>query len=244
MADTPPFPRLVPGFDFLQDLVKGAGAAMPGLGQWVAPTLDPDELGKRIEELRTVQFWLEQNARVLATTVQALEVQRMTLSTLKSMNVSMGDMADALKVRPAPSQPAADPPAAAAPSPSAASRRRRAGSAKAKAGAAPAAQTAGAIDPMQWWGALTRQFTDLAAQALREGAAAAPAAASSASSPGAAAASPSGASAGSASAVAGASGRSAARKAGGEGPAPAAGASRKGASRTAAPRRPSSSSSR
>ena len=56
---------MVPGFDFLQSLVKNAGAAMPGIGQWVAPTLDPAELEKRIDELRTVQFWLEQNARML-----------------------------------------------------------------------------------------------------------------------------------------------------------------------------------
>ena len=62
MADSDRFSNLVPGFEFLQGLVKNAGAALPGIGQWVAPTLDPDELEKRIDELRTVQFWLEQNA--------------------------------------------------------------------------------------------------------------------------------------------------------------------------------------
>ncbi len=76
------FTKFVPGFEFLQGLVKNAGSALPGIGQWVAPTLNPEELSKRIEELRTVQFWLEQNARMLAATIQALEVQRMTLSTL------------------------------------------------------------------------------------------------------------------------------------------------------------------
>ena len=81
------FGKFVPGFDFLQGLVKNAGAALPGIGQWVAPTLDPAELDKRIGELRTVQFWLEQNAKMLGATIQALEVQRMTLSTLKTMNV-------------------------------------------------------------------------------------------------------------------------------------------------------------
>ena len=91
---------MVPGFDFLQSLVKNAGAAIPGIGQWVAPTLDPAELEKRINELRTVQFWLEQNARMLATTIQALEVQRMTLSTLKTMNVQMGDLRESLKIKP------------------------------------------------------------------------------------------------------------------------------------------------
>ena len=50
--------RMVPGFDFLQGLMKGAGAAVPGMGQWIAPTLDPDVIDKRIDELRTVQFWL------------------------------------------------------------------------------------------------------------------------------------------------------------------------------------------
>ena len=84
MNDASGFTKLVPGFDFLQSLVKNAGAALPGIGQWVAPTLDPAELEKRISELRTVQFWLEQNARMLATTIQALEVQKMTLSTLKT----------------------------------------------------------------------------------------------------------------------------------------------------------------
>src|SRR6185436_1158625 len=92
MADASSFTKMVPGFDFLQSLVKNAGAAIPGIGQWVAPTLDPAELEKRIGELRTVQFWLEQNARMLATTIQALEVQKMTLSTLQTMNVQMGDL--------------------------------------------------------------------------------------------------------------------------------------------------------
>jgi hypothetical protein len=54
---------MVPGFEFLQGLFKNAGAGLPHIGQWVAPTLDPEELEKRIQELKTVQFWLEQNAK-------------------------------------------------------------------------------------------------------------------------------------------------------------------------------------
>ena len=99
MADAASFTKLVPGFDFLQGLVKNAGAALPNIGQWVAPTLNPEELEKRIEELRTVQFWLEQNARMLGATIQALEVQRMTLSTLKTMNVQMDDLRESLTLR-------------------------------------------------------------------------------------------------------------------------------------------------
>jgi len=147
MGDANGFIKLVPGFDFLQGLVKNAGAALPGIGQWVAPTLDPAELQKRIDELRTVQFWLEQNAKMLATTIQALEVQRMTLSTLKTMNVQLGDLSESLKLR----TPTA---AAAAPA--------RSRPAK----GSPAA--AGVVDPMQWWGALTNQFAQLATTALKD----------------------------------------------------------------------------
>jgi len=100
MSDIPNFAKLVPGFDFLQGLVKNAGSALPNIGQWVAPTLSPEELQKRIDELKTVQFWLEQNAKMLGTTIQALEVQKMTLSTLKTMNVQMTDLRDAMKVSP------------------------------------------------------------------------------------------------------------------------------------------------
>jgi hypothetical protein len=149
--------KLVPGFEFLQGLVKNAGASMPNVGQWIAPTLDPDELDKRIEELRTVQFWLEQNARLLATTIQALEVQRMTLSTLKTMNVTVSDLGNAMKLR-APAGSGSDGTATA---PAKASRGEK--------GAAGTPAAAGVVDPMQWWGALTQQFTQLAVQAMRDG---------------------------------------------------------------------------
>ena len=99
MSSPGDFAKMVPGFDFLQGLMKNAGSALPGMGQWIAPSLDPAELDKRIEELRTVQFWLEQNARMLSTTIQALEVQRMTLSTLKSMNVPVAELAEAFKIQ-------------------------------------------------------------------------------------------------------------------------------------------------
>ena len=154
MADATAFAKLVPGFDFLQGLVKNAGSALPNIGQWVAPTLNPEELEKRIEELRTVQFWLEQNARMLGATIQALEVQRMTLSTLKTMNVQMDDLREAMTLRmPEPAAKAAG-----------------ATEAAAKAPAAKAAAATQPVDPMQWWGALTKQFTELAAGAMKDSA--------------------------------------------------------------------------
>jgi hypothetical protein len=163
MADTASFTKLVPGFDFLQGLVKNAGSALPNIGQWVAPTLNPEELEKRIEELRTVQFWLEQNARMLGATIQALEVQRMTLSTLKTMNVQMDDLRESLKIR-VPGSPAGADAAESADEPAAGKRK----PAARKGGVATPAP--GAVDPMQWWGALTKQFTQLATTAMKDGA--------------------------------------------------------------------------
>ena len=172
MTDTSnAFTKLVPGFDFLQGLVKNAGSALPNIGQWVAPTLNPEELEKRIEELRTVQFWLEQNARMLGATIQALEVQRMTLSTLKTMNVQMTDLRDSLKIRMPDAAPVDDETdaedaaqAPSAPAANAAPKGARKGSAQGGATPPPA------VDPMQWWGALTKQFTQLAATAMKDAA--------------------------------------------------------------------------
>ncbi|ANH69484.1 PhaM family polyhydroxyalkanoate granule multifunctional regulatory protein [Mitsuaria sp. 7] len=169
MADTD-FSKFVPGFDFLQGLMKNAGAALPGFNQWVAPTLDPQELDKRIDELRTVQFWLENNARMLTATIQALEVQRMTLSTLHAMNVPMADLKDVLKTPPAPpARPApADAPAPAS-APASASAQAESKSAPGPESGAddPAGSRPAGADPMQWWNALTQQFTQVAANAMK-----------------------------------------------------------------------------
>lgn len=158
MNDPNAFAKMVPGFDFLQGLVKNAGAALPGIGQWVAPTIDPAELEKRIGELRTVQFWLEQNVRMLGATIQALEVQRMTLSTLKTMNVQMEGLRDSLQIR----VPTAAAPATSAPE----AETEPAGIAPASTG--PDGAPPGVVDPLQWWGALTKQFTELATTAMKD----------------------------------------------------------------------------
>ena len=180
-SDSSSLIKLVPGFDFLQGLVKSAGAALPGIGQWVAPTIDPDELEKRIEELRTVQFWLEQNARTLGATIQALEVQRMTLSTLKTMNVPLADLRDVLKTPTAMGNAAAAAAssipglmagsAAPAAKQKPAAPARKAAAKKPATAAAAAATTNAAVDPMQWWSALSQQFTQIATQAMKDSAA-------------------------------------------------------------------------
>jgi hypothetical protein len=185
------FGKFVPGFDFLQNLatsaVKGASNTipqLPNLGNWVAPTLNVEELDKRIDELKAVQFWLDQNATALKATIQALEVQKMTLATLKGMNFNMGDVANAFKLKAADTvfggvqkvtEKASD--AARAVSEVAASVSDSAAAAQAAATSdAPARAkakkvspaAAGVVDPLQWWGSLTQQFQQIAAGAMKD----------------------------------------------------------------------------
>lgn len=182
------FGKFIPGFDFLQGLAQSAGAAANPMGrvpQWVAPTVSVEEVDKRIAELKAVQFWLEQNSRALAATIQALEVQRMTLSTLKDMNVSMSELAKSFPFPgAAPAEPAAtgnagwpmgsatakaavaEPLASPAPEPEAQAAAQEEQN-HAKAQAEPPSQAA-LNQAMQWWGALTQQFQQIAAKAMAE----------------------------------------------------------------------------
>jgi hypothetical protein len=143
---------------------------MPNLGNWVAPTLNVDELEKRIEELKAVHFWLEQNSRALGATIQALEVQKMTLSTLKGMNFNIGDVANALKLRAAESvhtgvQRVTERAASTAKTiTDVATGHSGAGSKVGKAAAGVGAM----VDPLQLWGSLTQQFQQIAAGAFKE----------------------------------------------------------------------------
>ncbi len=178
MSDSPNagFGKFVPGFDFLQNLAKGASQTipqMPNLANWVAPSLNPEELEKRIDELKAVHFWLEQNSRALGATIQALEVQKMTLATLKGMNFNLGDVANAFKLK------AADAVASGVQraSEKAASTARTVSDAASTAGGAAKAVTkssksagglAAMVDPTQLWGALTQQFQQIAAGALKD----------------------------------------------------------------------------
>jgi hypothetical protein len=161
------FGKFVPGFDFLQGLassaVKGAAQGIPQLpnpANWVAPTLSVEELDKRIEELKTVQFWLDQNAKALQATITALEVQKMTLATLKGMNFNMGDVANAFKLKATETMAGAVNTALGKPA-------AKKTALKKKTGAA-AKPAAGLIDPMQWWGSLTQQFGQIASEAMKD----------------------------------------------------------------------------
>lgn len=199
-ANTPSFPdfgKMIPGFDFLQNLAKQAAGSttqslpqLPNVSNWIAPTLNVEELDKRVQELKAVQFWLDQNAAALKATIQALELQKMTLATLKGMNFNIAEMASAFTLKTPDSaaggaQGASNakdkprttfagleiPPSifqASQAQPQADSRASDKPAAPQAAAPAASADKPGVVDPMQWWGALTQQFQTIATEAMKE----------------------------------------------------------------------------
>jgi hypothetical protein len=169
MSDANPFGKFVPGFDFLQNLAKGAAGNIPQLpnpANWVAPTLNVEELDKRIGELKAVQFWLDQNAKALAATITALEVQKMTLATLKGMNFNMGDVANAFKLKAADTMASAVTSAKDKMTETVTGKKPPAR----KKSTAVSPSTTGIIDPMQLWSSLTQQFGQIASSAMKDAA--------------------------------------------------------------------------
>ncbi len=124
---TPPFPGF-PGFPPAEMLESMWGmmrlspfgsafsGAQPGsslgpslsmMSDMMAPLTNVEELDKRITDMRAVEQWLKLNLNMLQSAIQALEVQRATLATLRAF----GAFAQSSMAQPAS--------AAAEPSPSA-----------------------------------------------------------------------------------------------------------------------------
>ena len=148
---------------------------MPNMASWIAPSLNEEELDKRINELKAVHFWLDQNSKALGATVQALEVQKMTLATLKGMNFSIGDMANAFKLKAADTvasgmQKVTEKAAATVQTVADVAEKTEEVAKKVGDAVKPAASAAaaGLVDPMQLWTALTQQFQHIAAGAMKE----------------------------------------------------------------------------
>lgn len=55
-----------------------------GVSPSLAPTLNPEELERRIQELKVVENWLKLNLSMLSSTIQGMEVQLATISTIRA----------------------------------------------------------------------------------------------------------------------------------------------------------------
>jgi hypothetical protein len=93
----PAMPGVTDTLEFVKNLwgsmqIPGAGLpGMPGMTGIAAPPMSTEDLDKRIADLKAVESWLNLNLSMLRGTIQALEVQRGTLMTLKTMGASMAE---------------------------------------------------------------------------------------------------------------------------------------------------------
>jgi hypothetical protein len=85
-----PMPGMTDTLEFVKNLWGGMQIpGMSGMPAMPAPALSVEELDKKIADLKAVEAWLNLNLGMLHGTIQALEVQRGTLATLRAMSDSM-----------------------------------------------------------------------------------------------------------------------------------------------------------
>jgi hypothetical protein len=123
--------------------LRGAQSSVPpALPSMLMPTLDPNELDKRITDLRTVEHWLDMNRALLHSTIQTLEMQRNAIVALQSMGRG--------------AQPGSGP----------------SGTGGVDPNLPPGETSMGAqplpFNPAQWWNALQEQFARVASTAASE----------------------------------------------------------------------------
>ncbi len=83
---TPPDP-----FEAFRRLWGPLGMPVPGMAM---PTLDPEEVDKRIADLRSVETWLSINLNMVRLSMQGLEVQKAALLAMRG-NMDAGKAAAA-----------------------------------------------------------------------------------------------------------------------------------------------------
>jgi len=102
MPNIPGAASMTDSLEFVKNLWGSMGVPgmnVPGLA---VPSLAPEDLDKKIADLKAVESWLNVNMTMLRGTIQALEVQRTTLATLKTMSANFAQAMG----QPAPTGPA------------------------------------------------------------------------------------------------------------------------------------------
>ncbi len=154
------------------ELVKKAWSGL-NLPSSLAPTMDLEELDKRIADLKTVEQWLNVNLSMLRGTIQGMEIQRGTIAAVKAFGqaVSPGSeglaamaqaAAQAAARKAAPAAPAREAPAAHASADASAPESAASGSLANELSKAAVA----AVNPAAWWNLLQSQFNQVAQAAM------------------------------------------------------------------------------
>jgi hypothetical protein len=113
---------------------------------WPTISTQPEEIDKKIADLKTITFWLEQNLQSVKMLVQTLEVQKLTLAALDRMNISPEQLSRAWCASPTQTET------------------------ETTASHAPFHSVHGihgqGADPTQWWSTLMTQLGQAASQAM------------------------------------------------------------------------------
>jgi hypothetical protein len=153
-----------------------AAAAAPGgspslsmMSDMLAPLTNVEELDKRIKDMRAVEQWLKLNLNMLQSAIQALEVQRATLATLRAFGAFAQSSVEKAQASSAAS-PAASRAASGWPAPPPERTK-----SKVEAEPQPGAEATheggvndASFDPSGWWNMLQSQFNSLATLAMAQ----------------------------------------------------------------------------
>jgi hypothetical protein len=75
-------------FEFMQKMWNPMGFPIPGM---IAPTMNVEDLDKKIAELKAVETWLMMNTGVVQMTIKTLEMQRAGLESLQAAGKAAAD---------------------------------------------------------------------------------------------------------------------------------------------------------
>lgn len=75
-------------FEMMQKMWNPMGFPMPGM---IAPTMNVEDLEKKIAELKAVEAWLTMNTGMLQMTIKTLEMQKGGLESLQAAGKAAAD---------------------------------------------------------------------------------------------------------------------------------------------------------
>lgn len=84
-------------FEFMQKMWNPMGFPIPGM---VAPTMNPEDLEKKIAELKAVETWLTMNTGFVQMTIKTLEMQKAGLESLQAAGRAAAEQAQAATAPP------------------------------------------------------------------------------------------------------------------------------------------------
>jgi hypothetical protein len=149
-----------------------AAAAAPGgspslsmMSDMLAPLTNVEELDKRIKDMRAVEQWLKLNLNMLQSAIQALEVQRATLATLRAFGAFAQSSVEKAQASSAASPAASGWPA---PPPERTKSKMEAEPQQGTEATNEGGSNDASFDPSGWWNMLQSQFNSLATLAMAQ----------------------------------------------------------------------------